>query len=162
MHFHIIAPSRPPRVFLLAIITHAISFLTPALSRDGSYGALVKRMSSVCTSNTRICSLSTIDSMFGLGSQGVCGDAPCQQHVMRIGCTSPSLPHVFVSGALHGDERLGPVATVEFGALLIRQYGRSSWSTRMVDTRCIVLLPLANAAGYYLRQREDNGVDPNR
>ena len=119
-------------------------------------------MSSACTSNTRICSLSTIDSMFGLGSQGMCGDVPCQQHVMRIGCTSPSLPHVFVSGALHGDERLGPVATVEFGALLIRQYGRSSWSTRMVDTRCIVLLPLANAVGYYLRQREDNGVDPNR
>ena len=92
----------------------------------------------------------------------MCGTLPCHQHVMRIGCSSPSLPHVFVSGAMHGDERLGPVATVEFGALLMRQYGRSSWATRIVDSRCIVLFPVANAVGYYMREREDNGVDPNR
>jgi hypothetical protein len=168
---------------LFLLLTLATPHITPAHARDGSYNNLIKRMRSVCDLNTSICSLSTINSMYGLGSQGYCGDAVCEQHVMRIGCSSPSLPHVFVSGALHGDERLGPIVTVEFGALLMRQYQRSRWSTRIVDSRCIVLFPIANARGcapptshkhtvfsyqvdvmssYYMREREDNGVDPNR
>ena len=147
---------------LLLLVAFAVPFLKPTLARDGSYRALVNRMRVACDSKPDICSMSTIGSMFGLGSQGMCGDTACEQHIMRIGCRSPSLPHLFVSGALHGDERLGPIATTEFGAMLIRQYNRSSWSTRIIDTRCIVLFPVANAFGYYMRQREDNGVDPNR
>ncbi len=154
--------SPPPPLLTLLILTLAVPLFTPTHARDGSYDKLVKRMTSVCALNSTVCKLSTVSSMFGLGSQGACGGTVCEQHVLRIGCASPSLPHVFVSGALHGDERLGPIATVEFGALLMRQYGRSSWSTRMVDSRCIVLLPIANAHGYYMQQREDNGVDPNR
>jgi hypothetical protein len=155
-------PPRPRLPLLFLLVTLVAPLLIPAHARDGSYRKLINRMRSVCDLNARICSLSTIDSMYGLGTQGSCGADACQQHVMRIGCGAPSLPHVFVSGALHGDERLGPIATVEFGALLMRQYGRSRWSTRMVDTRCIVLFPIANSRGYYMREREDNGVDPNR
>jgi hypothetical protein len=160
LRMRILPPPPPP--LLLLLVAFAVHFITPTCARDGSYRALVSRMRSACESNTRICSMATISSMFGLGSQGMCGDAACEQHVMRIGCSAPALPHVFVSGALHGDERLGPIATTEFGAMLIRQYNRSSWSTRIVDSRCIVLFPVANAMGYFMRQREDNGVDPNR
>ena len=155
-------PSRPRLPLLFLLVTLVAPLLNPTHARDGSYRKLINRMRSVCDLNARICRLSTIDSIYGLGTQGLCGADACQQHVMRIGCGAPSLPHVFVSGALHGDERLGPIATVEFGALLMRQYGRSRWSTRMVNTRCIVLFPIANARGYYMREREDNGVDPNR
>jgi hypothetical protein len=146
----------------LLLIAFAAPLFTLTFARDGSYRALVTRMRVACESKPDICSMSTASRMFGLESQGMCGESACEQHVMRIGCSASSLPHLFISGALHGDERLGPIATTEFGAMLIRQYNRSSWSTRIIDTRCIVLFPVANAFGYYMRQREDNGVDPNR
>jgi hypothetical protein len=151
-----------PHLFYIAFLAFTLSLSSPLHALDTSYDSLAKRMREICAINSKICKLSSINSMFGLGHQGLCGNSPCEQLVMHIGCASPSLPQIFVSGALHGDERLGPVATVEFGALLMRNYRRSWWSTRMVDTRCIVLFPVANAIGFYLGQREDNGVDPNR
>ena len=36
------------------------------------------------------------------------------------------------------------------------------WLARLVSTRKIVVVPTANALGYYRTAREENGVDPNR
>ena len=36
------------------------------------------------------------------------------------------------------------------------------WLARLVTTRRIVILPTANALGYYQNTREENGIDPNR
>ena len=117
-----------------------------------------------------------------------------------------SLPEVFLSGALHGNERIGPTAVVETAALLLDaadcesfprmktpsktsnslqweqweqelQKARScrkqlssrgitpyyrKWLARLVTTRRIVILPTANALGYFRNQREEDGIDPNR
>lgn len=36
------------------------------------------------------------------------------------------------------------------------------WLARLVTTRRIVVIPTANALGYYQNKREENGIDPNR
>jgi hypothetical protein len=36
------------------------------------------------------------------------------------------------------------------------------WLARLVTTRRIVVVPTANALGYYQAKREENGIDPNR
>lgn len=36
------------------------------------------------------------------------------------------------------------------------------WLARLVSTRRIVIVPTANALGYFQKRREENGIDPNR
>lgn len=101
------------------------------------------------------------------------------------------LPEVFISGALHGDERIGPTSTVETAKLLLlaadceaKQYFANvtleastcarklemmgiwseerKWLARLVSTRRIVMVPATNALGYYQNERTENGLDPNR
>lgn len=73
-----------------------------------------------------------------------------------------------MSGALHGNERVGPTAVVEFARLLLENYvekdtrKQNPWLKYLVDTRSIYIMPSANALGYYTNRREENGVDPNR
>lgn len=92
------------------------------------------------------------------------------------------LPDVYLSGALHGDERVGPVAMVETAKLLVQAitcqakiYGsiskkkckalkrkhtqkQLSWLGRLVSTRRIVITPTSNAKGYYNFEREERHV----
>lgn len=101
-------------------------------------------------------------------------------------------PDVFLSGALHGDERVGPVAMVEVAKLLVlaascesndaqsndcdvfySKYTReqAAWLARLVSTRRIVVFPAPNAKGYYSNSRFEryansagsySSLDPNR
>jgi hypothetical protein len=94
-------------------------------------------------------------------------------------------PDVFLSGALHGNERVGPVAIIEVAKLLVTaascesgeapaevrcgefysKYTKRevSWLARLVSTRRIVIVPAANSNGYYYNRREEGGFgDPNR
>ena len=73
-------------------------------------------------------------------------------------------PEVFFSGCVHGNERVGPTATVEMARLLLEnyKYGNNTWLKMLVDTRSIFIMPSANAIGYYQNKREENGIDPNR
>ncbi|EQC26892.1 hypothetical protein SDRG_15315 [Saprolegnia diclina VS20] len=105
--------------------------------------------------------------------------APCKQYVLRItneSTLTADRPQVFFSGALHGDERVGPQATIEL-ALLLASFAdayvtapsndasvRSTqeWIWRLVNTRAVYLMPMTNAFGYFQHTREENGVDPNR
>lgn len=112
----------------------------------------------------------------------VCGAqrSPCQHFVVHLTnhSTMPDArrPEVFISGALHGDERVGPATTVELIALLASgasAYARGErgdpasaatrrWLHELVNTRSLVLTPMTNAYGYAHNRREELGVDPNR
>jgi hypothetical protein len=90
------------------------------------------------------------------------------------------LPQVLWNGQVHGNERVGPTAVLEATKLLLeavaceadncrqqfRQRGitdtQRQWLARLVTTRRIVILPTANALGYYRQERTENGIDPNR
>ena len=76
---------------------------------------------------------------------------------------SPERPDVLVSGALHGDEIVGPLVTLELGRwLLRRQAAGDAWARRLVRTRRLLLLPLTNAVGFAQRTRRELQHDPNR
>lgn len=100
-------------------------------------------------------------------------------------------PDVFLSGALHGDERVGPVAMLEAAKILVlaaacesgtlsnecdifySKYTKqqAAWLARLVSTRRTVILPAPNAKGYHSNSRHElyavqqgiyDKLDPNR
>lgn len=91
-------------------------------------------------------------------------------------------PDVFLSGALHGDERVGPVAMIEVAKILALAAScesgasntngcdtfyanytarQAAWLARLVSTRRIVILPAPNAKGYHTNVRSEIYVDDN-
>jgi len=166
--------------------------------------------------------LESSQDAYGLQAAGSEGDCPfdhdknftegCKNYILTIedrlahrkGSTSwQRLPEVFLSGALHGNERIGPTAVTEVASFLLEaasceakphrqepdeeeeksqwfleiQEGRAcrkelykkgvdlssrKWLARLVTTRRIVIMPSANALGYFRNTREEDGIDPNR
>eukprot|EP00940_MAST-03C_sp_MAST-3C-sp2_P001016 g1016.t1 len=116
----------------------------------------------------------TVQERFGVASPGTCEGVPCEQIVMRITEEAslendPERPEMFLSGEVHGNERVGPQAVTELAIYLLENYERevngdasSDWFTRMLRSRSLLIMPTANALGYSLNQREESGVDPNR
>lgn len=101
--------------------------------------------------------------------------------------SSNRLPEVFLSGELHGNERTGPTSVMEAAQLMLlaanceakteadkeecraqlkEHHGMDDvhrrWLARLVSTRRIVIVPTANALGYFRNRREENHNDPNR
>ena len=77
----------------------------------------------------------------------------------------PERPQVYFSGALHGNERIGPTATLEFAILLVDHASRSNgnaWLQHLVNTRMIYITPTTNAYGYSHNARGELGTDTNR
>jgi len=54
-------------------------------------------------------------------------------------------PSIYLSGTIHGDERVGPNAAMETALLLLSEYGKNEWITYLVDNRIIVITPMTNA-----------------
>jgi hypothetical protein len=109
-------------------------------------------------------------SRYKLPSPGDCGSSgPCKQYVLRITneatlSSDSERPEVFLSGELHGNERVGPTTVMELARLLVESHAARSnaWLQRLMDTRSIVIMPTANALGYFADTREEGSVDPNR
>eukprot|EP00434_Breviolum_minutum_P037293 symbB.v1.2.033064.t1/scaffold4054.1/size45513/2 len=98
-------------------------------------------------------------------SWGTCEGEPCQTLIVRIAnkqLLTNSTPEVFFSGALHGDERVGPLTVTELAAFLCEEYDRDVDVRRLVDFRATWIMPMTNAHGYASRRREENNMDPNR
>lgn len=134
-----------------------------------SYGDIVLRLRQLQEQYPKLLEVYTTQQRFNLRSAGECEVAgqkqPCYVYVMRLGNQakiSASTPEVFLSGELHGNERIGPTATVEFATLLLNMYKSDAWARRLLDTRVITVVPTANAIGYYSNTREELGIDPNR
>lgn len=115
---------------------------------------------------------------------------PCKQFIVHLTNHSsmPDVdrPEVFVSGALHGNERVGPITAIELIALMAKSataYAASSsdsevdtekdaerlgiqntrrWLYELLQTRSIYIMPMTNAYGYAHDRREELDVDPNR
>ncbi|KAI9996788.1 hypothetical protein PInf_000050 [Phytophthora infestans] len=105
---------------------------------------------------------------------------PCKQYVVHLTnhstiANDPERPEVFISGALHGNERVGPNAAIELIALFAHatsMYGTDDkvkptvdtqrWLRELVNTRNVLVMPMTNAYGYSHNHREELTVDPNR
>lgn len=97
---------------------------------------------------------------------GDCEGRLCETLVVRITNRkklTTTTPEVFFSGALHGDERLGPLVVTELAGFLCRQYLAGGADVRrLLDTRSVWLAPMTNAWGFAHESRAENGHDPNR
>jgi hypothetical protein len=104
----------------------------------------------------------------------------CKQFVVHLTnhstlASDPERPEVFISGALHGNERVGPNTAIELVALVAHatsSYGTDEavkptvdtqrWLKELVNTRNVLVTPMTNAWGYSHNHREELKVDPNR
>lgn len=73
--------------------------------------------------------------------------------------SSENKVQVYLSGALHGNERLGPHATYYLIELLVTNYGKEPYITRLLETREIIITPMTNAPGFCNDQREEQIMD---
>jgi predicted deacylase len=93
-------------------------------------------------------------------------------------------PQVFISGEIHGNERVGPLASLFTAQMLVwaaqceiekktdtcmrlrKEYrvGKKEmiWLSHLVTRRDIYIVPTTNCLGYIKQDRLDAGVDPNR
>uniref|UniRef100_A0AAV1UGV7 Peptidase M14 domain-containing protein n=1 Tax=Peronospora matthiolae TaxID=2874970 RepID=A0AAV1UGV7_9STRA len=104
----------------------------------------------------------------------------CKQFVVHLTnhstlASDPERPQVFFSGAVHGNERVGPNAVIELVALFAHATSiyqtddtmkptadTQRWLRELVNTRNVLLVPMTNAYGYSHNRREELTVDPNR
>jgi hypothetical protein len=136
-----------------------------------AYAALVQRMRALADVYPALVRLRTAQARYDLPTAGVCpGDAKgvektgCRVWILELGSEADAAekPQVLLSGALHGNERIGPTTLVELATFLLGRYTTDPWARRLLDTRTIVIVPAANAIGYHLNRRDELGVDPNR
>ncbi|KAF0700756.1 Aste57867_8709 [Aphanomyces stellatus] len=158
-----------------------------ALFQYRSYQEMVRTMKALNASHPNLVDLFVAQDTYGLPyppelecAEDDVGAVPCKQYVLRItneSSVDADRPEVFFSGALHGDERIGPQATMEMALLLVdyaSSYSKTSpdadpaiqrskeWLWRLVNSRAIYIVPMTNAHGYFLNQRQERGIDPNR
>lgn len=98
-----------------------------------------------------------------------CGNVRCDIYIVTLTdhtTTDASRPEVFISGAVHGNEVLGPNVAIYLLEYLVENYNKDNWITYLINNRRLVVMPAANSQGYYYNRREEvvGGVpfDPNR
>ena len=83
--------------------------------------------------------------------------------ICRLVCRLQQRPQIFISGTLHGNEWVGPTATVAGAEWMLKEAtARDGWIRHLLNTRITVILPIANADGFSHNRREEVGIDPNR
>ncbi|TMW65885.1 hypothetical protein Poli38472_003650 [Pythium oligandrum] len=160
----------------------AFAVLAPVNTADAqtafayrTYSQIVDAMLALQTKYPQYVEVFTAQERYGLPerSELKCtrngASEPCKHYVIKITneSTLPDAqrPEVFFSGALHGDERVGPQSAIALAELLVDHAGRAdgnAWIKRLVNTRTIVIMPTTNAYGYDKNTREERSVDPNR
>lgn len=97
--------------------------------------------------------------MFGISHTAKCSDGKlCVLDIVTLSdVQSPSADkvQVYISGALHGNERVGPHATYYLIELLVRGFGVDPYITNLLKTRQIIITPMTNTPGFDTNQREE-------
>lgn len=137
-----------------------------------SYSEIVTEMHALALSHPELARVWSTQDRYGLPSAGQCPSTrqptvPCLTWVLEVTHfptlgRHPGRPDVLVSGALHGDERVGPAVTLELAKWLVLNFSHDNWAHRLVSGRRMLLIPMTNAVGYAMHTREELGRDPNR
>ena len=113
----------------------------------------------------------------------------CSPYIVRVTDTTSietdiQRPQTIISGEIHGDERVGPSASLFVAELLVwsascmirkdddschrlksigvTSYDDRIWLAFLATRRDTYIMPTANCLGYIMDRRDDNGIDPNR
>ena len=65
---------------------------------------------------------------------------------------------VYISGALHGNERIGPNISYYLLEYMASNYGKDPYLTNLLRSREIVVTPMTNTYGYAHNIREERVV----
>lgn len=76
-------------------------------------------------------------------------------------------PQVYLSGSVHGDERLGPNIVTYLAEYLVSNYKSDPFVKKLLQQRTILITPFVNAQGYFRNRRKEESdtgmlVDINR
>ena len=120
--------------------------------RYRSYTETVAELERLAKLRPDLAKLWSTQERYGLQSAGVCEGTPCKNWVLEVTdhatlSQDPDRPDVLISGALHGDEQVGPATTIELARWLIQRYETDEWARRLVQTRRVLLVPMTNAWG---------------
>lgn len=148
-------------------------FIMQSFARDYKYldyASMVDKIYELERKYPQQIKVTTAQEEYGLDSPGKCGPVDCEQHIIHLTNfqtyfrDKTTRPEVFFSGAVHGNERVGPTTLIETLELLARNHaeGDNPWLKRLVDTRSIFMMPAANAIGYFKNECREGGIDPNR
>eukprot|EP01053_Blabericola_migrator_P007405 Blabericola_migrator_1__7404@NODE_376_length_9223_cov_129_221276_g300_i0_p1_GENE_NODE_376_length_9223_cov_129_221276_g300_i0NODE_376_length_9223_cov_129_221276_g300_i0_p1_ORF_typecomplete_len1100_score158_06Peptidase_M14/PF00246_24/2_2e28AstE_AspA/PF04952_14/2e09Peptidase_M99/PF17033_5/0_059_NODE_376_length_9223_cov_129_221276_g300_i030246323 len=91
-------------------------------------------------------------------------EEPCQEIVLRVGnLTQSENPAIIISGAIHGDEVIGPAVS----AFLLQYLVEPSSDIKvyvewLLNHREFWIMPFANAEGFSYGRRTEQSMDPNR
>mgnify|MGYP001043084820 FL=1 len=69
---------------------------------------------------------------------------------------------VYISGALHGNERIGPHVAYYFIEYLVSNFEKDAYLTNMLRTRELIITPMTNSYGFAHNQREELTILQNR
>eukprot|EP01083_Nonionella_stella_P148843 471864_1 len=139
-----------------------------------SYDEIVSKFAKWQTEHPNIFHLSTARHKYNLflPANATCGEhfPKCEHHIVIItnhGTWNNDLsrPHVFLSGALHGNEHVGPTTLVELIDYLLFEYKNNPsnlWIQYLIHNRVIILTPMTNSVGYAQSKRAELRDDPNR
>ena len=99
---------------------------------DISYASCSSELLRLARERPDLASLSTTQALYGLPTAGECGDAsgnraPCQNFILEITnrtslAADRDRPEILISGALHGDERIGPSTALALSRWLVERY----------------------------------------
>ena len=95
--------------------------------------------------------LENADSKYGIPSMVDCNSSKCVVDIVTL--TDRSTPpddkaQVYISGALHGNERIGPHVSYYIIEYLAMNFGKDAYLTHMLKTRELIITPMTNAYGY--------------
>ena len=72
---------------------------------------------------------------------------------------NPSKPQVYISGAVHGNERMGPHVVAYLTEYLVTNYDKDPFVRHLLEQREIIMTPFVNAYGYANNVREELADD---
>jgi len=168
--------SKRPSLSFLLLACGLVSHLVPLVSAQElpprayaylSYDAMQMTMHKLAADYPELVVLQSTTALYGLPKVGECGTKkePCETlllHITEHATVTPTRPQVYFSGEIHGDERVGPVATLEFARLLCEEFARNAWVRHLVRTRQVFITPMTNAVGFEQSKRNEINIDPNR
>lgn len=156
-------------MLLWFVVLIVVATATDSTYQHLSYGEITAAFNDLAIRFPDLVRITTAQKEFGLPSPGMCGEEQCETQIVHltnfrtfVDGAEAIRPEVYISGALHGDERVGPHAVLEVARVLLEQRTSNAWLAHLLDTRSIFLTPMTNSLGYFANTREENGIDPNR
>jgi len=102
--------------------------------------------------------LTTASEKYGIKHRVNCeNEKPCEVDVVLItdvNSDNDNKKQVYISGALHGDEVIGPNVAYYFIEYILMS-AKDKTIERLLSNMEIIVTPMTNAVGYYHKEREE-------